>query len=383
MQYETMDREDDYHEASWEDLKAAVTSVQLLRNQLEDWVEKPFFDDTVVGCFVRVNIGVSRDQESSYRLCEIVGIKEDESSVAYKLSSGTFTRKKLTVRLGSARKSWPMTQISNSEANPKEIDTWKSWCERDNVNLPAMAFLEDQRVKIDKAVNFVYDNEVIDSMVAGGETHKQGNFAIQRSRLTLLRDAAQQSADQEEFEKWSTALRELEEREHVAKQRRSDLEMQGLGVSHINQRHALRNFTIEREVGIVNSKERVDMIVNERDDPHLRRPTRNICYFDMPNQKDKAEDKEKKDEAKSPKKVVKDEEAEEEEKTIANALIETQLKKAHEFNLGLDLEKLIKVDEDRPALCPSASITRLHQTQRTFGSSYSLAEYNTIKETAV
>ena len=74
---------DEYQEISYEDLKGAVTSVQLLRNQLEDWIDKPFFDDTVVGCFVRVNIGTAREGESSYRLCEVVGIREDENSVQF------------------------------------------------------------------------------------------------------------------------------------------------------------------------------------------------------------------------------------------------------------------------------------------------------------
>lgn len=99
-----------------------------------------------------------------------------------------------------------MTQISNSEAKPGEIDVWKQWCEKDNVNLPTLEFLEEQRVKIDKAVNFVYDDAVIDSMVAGGDIYKQGNYAIQRSRLTLLRDAAQQQGNDEEFNKWSEVL---------------------------------------------------------------------------------------------------------------------------------------------------------------------------------
>lgn len=105
-----------FAETTWEDLKSAIKGVQLMRNQLEQWVDEPFFDETVVGCFVRVNIGANKESdEKQYRLCEVVAIKNEENSIAYKLLNGQFTRRKLTVKLGSARKSWPITQISNGQ----------------------------------------------------------------------------------------------------------------------------------------------------------------------------------------------------------------------------------------------------------------------------
>jgi hypothetical protein len=125
------DRGDYADETTWEDLKAAIVSVQLTRNQLEEWVDQPFFDETVVGCFVRINIGTGKTTgEASYRVCEVVGIKNEESSVAYKLLNGAYTRRKLIVGLGSARKSWPIIQISNSPVQPAELDGWKKWCDK-------------------------------------------------------------------------------------------------------------------------------------------------------------------------------------------------------------------------------------------------------------
>jgi len=54
------DAQNRYAETTWEDLKGAICGVQLKRSQLEQWVDQPFFDDTVVGCFVRVNIGANK-----------------------------------------------------------------------------------------------------------------------------------------------------------------------------------------------------------------------------------------------------------------------------------------------------------------------------------
>jgi RNA polymerase-associated protein RTF1 len=118
-------------ETTWEDLKSAIAAVQLTRTQLEEWVDQPFFDDSVVGGFVRINIGKSKStEENSYRLCEVVGIKNEDTSVAYKLMNGSYTRKKLIVGLGSARKSWVISQVSNSEVQPPELEGWKKWCEK-------------------------------------------------------------------------------------------------------------------------------------------------------------------------------------------------------------------------------------------------------------
>ena len=364
----------DHEEGTWEDLRKSILGCQLQRNQLEHWVAQPFFDDTVVGCYVRVNIGKKAD-ESVYRLCEVVAIKNEDNGIAYRLLNQQFTRRKLTVRLGALKKSWPITQISNSEATPDEIEYWKKMCERDGVQLPTIEYLNEQQDKIKKAINFVYDDKTIDEMAAGGATHKQGNFAIQRGRLQLLRDAAQVKGDKEDYEKWSQELMDLDNREEKAKRKRAELEMQGLGVSHINQRHATRNFTIETEVGAANADERKDMIVNNKDDPHLRRPTRNICYFDLP--KKKGEEEQEKVKEVEPAKPT------EEEEDAAQIDLGGQLSEAHAFDLGLDIDELFV---EKPAECvmPLPTIVRMQDTKRRFGtdSSYSLDEYLHIKQSA-
>jgi hypothetical protein len=173
---------------------------------------------------------------------------------------------------------------------------------------------------------------------------------------------------------------DLEQREEVAKGRRQDLEMSGLGVSHINQRHAERNYDIEREVGLINQNERVDMIVNSKDDPHLRRPTRNVCYFEMPTRKkDATAETDKPPEASAaPAKAGEDDD------DAAEPDLGEKLGQEHSYDLGLDLNTIFVEKANPPVLCPSPSIVRMQDQKRIRGNaaSYSLDEYLHIKQSA-
>ena len=55
--------------------KEELGRIRLSRFKLERWVHAPFFNDTVLNCFVRVNIGTN-DGKAVYRVTEIVGVKE-------------------------------------------------------------------------------------------------------------------------------------------------------------------------------------------------------------------------------------------------------------------------------------------------------------------
>lgn len=56
--------------------------VTLPRRRLARWCHEPFFDQAVIGCFVRIFIGEGDDGSKFYRLCRIVGV--DKSKSEYK-----------------------------------------------------------------------------------------------------------------------------------------------------------------------------------------------------------------------------------------------------------------------------------------------------------
>jgi len=341
---------------------------------------------------------VSQDAEAQYRLCEVVLVKNEEGSIAYKLTNGSYTRRRLNVRLGAATKTWQISSMSNTDPSVKEIDHWKRFCEKDELRLPSIKSLEDQLEKIDKAVNFVYDDSVVDNIAAGGATHKQGNFAIQRDRIDLQRSAANERGDKEAYNHWTQLLHDLEAEAERARMARSELEMIGQGVSHINKKHKQKNRDTEGEVGQKNSRERYALVVEGHADLYLRRPTRNNCYFDMPKKKsdrdkENADKNKDKEDMPPPAPVAALSIPEKNPSTdgwpetphtphgkVRLTDLEGKMKEAHSFDLGIDIDALLAEETTRRVPCPAA--TQVRHLQRTFNSAYTLQEYQAIKNAA-
>eukprot|EP00656_Telonema_subtile_P008014 TRINITY_DN13769_c0_g1_i11.p1 TRINITY_DN13769_c0_g1~~TRINITY_DN13769_c0_g1_i11.p1 ORF type:complete len:300 (+),score=98.16 TRINITY_DN13769_c0_g1_i11:2-901(+) len=174
-------------ELEWPELMGIIPDLFLPRTTLEEWHDKPYFESSVAGCFIKVNIGMSRESNSStYRLCKVVGVKDVMKQ--YKLSSGVWCRQYLTVSFGEDKKSFPISIASNEPPDEKLMEKWKAKCDKDNLDLPSRQEIEDTQDRLENAKNFVYDNSVIDKMAAGGDVTKQGNLAIQKSRIKVLRD---------------------------------------------------------------------------------------------------------------------------------------------------------------------------------------------------
>jgi len=54
---------------------ADAESLRLKRDQLEKWVDEPFFEDAIKGLFVRVGLGMNRETgKPTYRMAEIFGM---------------------------------------------------------------------------------------------------------------------------------------------------------------------------------------------------------------------------------------------------------------------------------------------------------------------
>ena len=61
-----------FEEATAKDVRA----ITLPRSKLEKWISEPFYESAVESALVRVNIGLDKNKESRYRLCQIAGIAD-------------------------------------------------------------------------------------------------------------------------------------------------------------------------------------------------------------------------------------------------------------------------------------------------------------------
>eukprot|EP00658_Telonema_sp_P-2_P025462 TRINITY_DN20255_c0_g1_i2.p1 TRINITY_DN20255_c0_g1~~TRINITY_DN20255_c0_g1_i2.p1 ORF type:complete len:563 (+),score=170.87 TRINITY_DN20255_c0_g1_i2:199-1887(+) len=308
-----------WQELEWPELKAMIPDLFLKRTILEEWQDKPYFKESVVGTFVKVNIGISKQTgQPTYRLCRVTGVKE--TTRKYKLSSGLWSNLHLVLSFGADAKGFPMSVTSNEPPDEKLMEKWKAKCEHDNVDLPAKEDIERTQDLIQNANNFVYDNTVIDKIVAGGDVTKQGNIAIQKERLKWLREGAAADGNNEEYAKYSEQLDQLLEQEHQIKSVISEKEKVASGVTHVNARSRDINRQMEAAIGARNRESR-----NNAEDDFVRRPTRNLEYFDL------GQDEQKADSPRAAPKIA---------KKAVEEVKKTLIEQVHELVLEIDVEKL-------------------------------------------
>ena len=113
---EEAEEEEEQEGEEWSGPAAApesFESIRLPRQRLEMWQLEPFFDETVVGCLVRIGLGQTETGGSGlYRLAEVVAVAEDAEK-PYTLGSRRCT-KRLQLEFGECRRWYPMTMVADT-----------------------------------------------------------------------------------------------------------------------------------------------------------------------------------------------------------------------------------------------------------------------------
>ena len=89
--------------------KEQLGRIRLSRNKLEKWVHAPFFKRAVVGCFVRIGIGL-HNSRSVYRIAEVIDVCE--TGKVYQLGPSR-TNKGLRLRHGAQERVFRLEFVSN------------------------------------------------------------------------------------------------------------------------------------------------------------------------------------------------------------------------------------------------------------------------------
>lgn len=129
----------------------AINKLRLSRSLLEKWVEEPFFERAVVGCFVRLGVGKvpGLRSEPQYKVCEVVGVEEYKHSYAL----GEFqTKKALLLRIGRNQRLWRMNVISNHRFTTDELSEWRHTMITERQQLPSLSEIDKRKATMRKAV---------------------------------------------------------------------------------------------------------------------------------------------------------------------------------------------------------------------------------------
>ncbi|KAJ1666479.1 RNA polymerase-associated protein rtf1 [Coemansia sp. RSA 1813] len=198
-----------------------INSICISRNQIEQWLFKPFFTSTVVGCFVRI---VTRNKDSSgeynqYKMMEVVEVVQGHGreQPPYHLNK-TLTDTYLTLRYGALEKDYSMETISNSPIKNDEFGNWESTLRADRVRVrPSVGAVKTKLQDIESAKNYQLSETEVSNIIAERNRLRRietgtvtGNPALERAQLYQLRIDAQQSGNWEELKRIEARLATLD-----------------------------------------------------------------------------------------------------------------------------------------------------------------------------
>uniref|UniRef100_A0A803LZS8 Plus3 domain-containing protein n=1 Tax=Chenopodium quinoa TaxID=63459 RepID=A0A803LZS8_CHEQI len=249
-----------------------IKNITIRRSKLAKWFMEPFFEELIIGCFVRVGIGM-KDGRSIYRLCMVQNIDASDPNRKYMLENKT-THKYLNCVWGSDRSAarWQMARVSDSPPTLEEFNEWRREVDRSGGRMPHTKEVLEKQDVIDKINGFVYSAETVKQMLHEKKSvsARPMNIAAEKEKLRRELENAENKEDVDEVERIKIRLKELEK----ARQGQ-DLDKKALKLVEMNKKNRAENFR-------VSSSKTADRSLNPGDagyDPFSRRWTRSINYY--------------------------------------------------------------------------------------------------------
>lgn len=254
---------------TFEDIK----EITIRRSKLAKWFMEPFFEELIVGCFVRVGIGRSKSG-SIYRLCMVRNVDASEPDKQYNLEN-KITYKYLNVFWGNENSAarWQMAMVSDSGPNEEEFKQWVREVERSGGRMPTKHDILEKKEAIKKINTFVYSAATVKQMLQEKKSASARplNIALEKDRMRRELEVAQSRNDEVEVERIKTRLQELE-----ASRKAKETDAKAIRLAEMNRKNRVENFKNASELKPVNT----GLKAGEAGyDPFSRRWTRSRNYY--------------------------------------------------------------------------------------------------------
>lgn len=250
-----------------------IKEITIRRSKLAKWFMEPFFEELIVGCFVRLGIGRSRNGPI-YRLCMVRNVDATEPDRSYKLDNKT-TCKYLNVTWGneSSAARWQMAMASDSPPLEEEFKQWVREVERNGGRMPSKQDVLEKKEAIQKINTFVYSAATVKQMLQEKKTASSRplNVAAEKDRLRRELEVAQSRHDEVDVERIKKRLQELEaSRDSKVK------DAKAIRLAEMNRKNRVENFKNASELKRVNTSLKAG---EAGYDPFSRRWTRSRNYY--------------------------------------------------------------------------------------------------------
>ncbi|KAJ4887356.1 Protein RTF1-like protein [Raphanus sativus] len=237
------DSDDDRSDVpTYEDIK----EITIRRSKLAKWFMEPFFEELIVGCFVRVGIGRSKSGPI-YRLCMVKNVDAADPDKAYKLENKT-THKYLNVFWGNETSAarWQMAMISDGHPVEEEYRQWIREVER--------------------------TNDVAGEKSASA---RPMNIAAEKDRLRKELEIAESKNDGAGVERIKAKIKQLD-----ASRNKKGVDKKALKLFEMNKKNRAENFKNASEVKSITASLKAG---EAGYDPFSRRWTRSSNYYNGKN----------------------------------------------------------------------------------------------------
>ncbi|RYR02086.1 hypothetical protein HN51_039500 [Arachis hypogaea] len=261
-----------------------IKEITIRRSRLVKWLNEPFFEELIVGCFVRIGIGKS-ESGAVYRLCMVQSVDGGDPNRHYKVEN-RITHKYLVCVWGSesSAKRFQMAVVSDSSPLEKEFRQWVREIERSCSHMPSKASVLDKREAIRRTNNYVYSAATVKQMLEEKKAAptRPLNVAVEKDKLKRLMEVAKSKNDEAEVQRICAKLLELD----AAREAR-DKDSRAKRLAEMNRKNKVDNFKNLSE----HRNLQVNLKLGEAGyDPFSRRWTRSRNYYNAEGKEIKQEE---------------------------------------------------------------------------------------------
>ena len=181
--------------------------VTVPRRRLARWCNEPFFQASVLECFVKLFIGEDDKGEKCYRLCEIVDVNVGDKTYLFpvdnKKDKPISTNKTLRLKFGNSERDFRMSLISN--APPEDQDVVKYISVQKNLRQEVLSMRRAnqlRRLQDNLVNNYTYTTEDIEKKLAARRKQgkSMGNMGLEQTKVSIAvqgaRDALEEAKTQ-------------------------------------------------------------------------------------------------------------------------------------------------------------------------------------------
>ncbi|KAK4795717.1 hypothetical protein SAY86_028043 [Trapa natans] len=263
-----------------------IKEITVRRSKLAKWLMEPFFEELIIGCFVRVGIGMTKSKQRVYRLCIVRNVDGSDPNRQYNLDN-KMTHKYLNLVWGneSSAARWQMAMVSDSPPLEEEFNQWVREVDRTSGRMPTKHDVLEKKEAIKKINTYVYSAETVKQMLKEKKSASTRplNIAAEKDRLRRELEIAQYKDDEVEIERINDRLKQLE-----ASRQAQRTDAKAIRLAEMNRKNRVENFKNASDLKRVNT----ELKAGEAGyDPFSRRWTRSRNYYvSKPNNQEEAVD---------------------------------------------------------------------------------------------